>query len=47
MFMLMTRAATPMRHVESAWQILDGDLGSFGWIVAMRDRRRLYLEPVP
>ena len=33
-----------LKYVESAWQILDGDLKSFGWVVAMVDGRRLYLE---
>src|SRR5258708_22576299 len=37
-------ALEDVQHVEAAWQILDGDLGSFGWVVAMRDGRRLYLE---
>src|SRR5882762_4784847 len=33
-----------LKYVESAWQIVDGDLKSFGWVVAMVDGRRLYLE---
>jgi hypothetical protein len=37
-------ALQEVQYVESAWQIIDGDLGSFGWVVAMRDGRRLYLE---
>jgi len=33
-----------LKYVESAWQIVDGDLKSFGWVVTMVDGRRLYLE---
>ena len=30
--------------IESAWQILDMAVSSFGWVVAMTGGRRLYLE---
>jgi hypothetical protein len=33
-----------LKYVESAWQIVDADFRSFGWVVAMVDDRRLYLE---
>jgi hypothetical protein len=33
-----------VRYVEAAWGFVDGDLASFGWVVAMRNGRRLYLE---
>jgi hypothetical protein len=33
-----------LKYVEAAWQIVDADLKSFGWVVAMVDGRRLYLE---
>jgi hypothetical protein len=37
-------ALNDVQQVESAWLVLDGDLGSFGWVIATRDGRRLYLE---
>ena len=37
-------ALVKVSRVEAAWQIDDMDDTSFGWVVAMRDGRRLYLE---
>jgi hypothetical protein len=37
-------ALAKVSRVEAAWQIDDMDDASFGWVVAMRDGRRLYLE---
>jgi hypothetical protein len=37
-------ALANVRCLEAAWQINDMDHTTFGWVVALRDGRRLYLE---
>ena len=32
--------------VESAWQVPDTVAATFGWVIALKDGRRLYLEMV-
>jgi hypothetical protein len=37
-------ALSMVSRVEAAWQVDDLDHATFGWVVALRDGRRLYLE---
>jgi hypothetical protein len=37
-------ALAKVGRVEAAWQVDTLDDATFGWVVAMRDGRRLYLE---
>jgi hypothetical protein len=33
-----------VKDIEAAWQVDDMDHASFGWVVVLRDGRRLYIE---
>jgi hypothetical protein len=38
------QAAVDIVSVPWAWQLVDGSVSSFGWIVELRDGKRAYLE---